>query len=105
MTSNIPDVVPLKPTKTPDTQGTGPELGHRSHHMYTTCTISSETPRLRDHVEVCPIGVHTRNRGHTVPVIDIALRRGDAFEESTGRTDRKMATNDQDAAAAIRVLN
>src|SRR5437667_2485159 len=73
--------------------------------MYTTCTISSETTRLRDYVELCPIGVHTLNRGYPVPEIDIALRRRDAFEDSARRTYGEMATNYQNAAAAIWVFD
>ena len=56
-------------------------------------------------MEECPIGVHTRYWGHSFMERYEALRRGDPFEDSAGRTYRLMTANQQGTFAAIRVRN
>ena len=56
-------------------------------------------------MEKRPIGVHTGYGGHSFMKRYEALGRGDAFENSAGRTHGLMAANKKRTSAAIRVLN
>ena len=56
-------------------------------------------------MEKCPIGVYTGDWRHSFIEIYEALRRGDPFEDSAGRTHGLVAANHEGPFAAIRVFN
>jgi hypothetical protein len=56
-------------------------------------------------MEKCPIGVYTGYWGHSFMKAHEVLRRGDPFEDTTGRTHGLMAANHEGASATIRIFH
>ena len=71
--------------------------------LYSICS-HSVVAASKD-VELRAVRINTIHSHLVVPVVDKTLRRSDSFEECARRSDRIVATDNEDASFSIGVPN